>query len=278
MTETSPPKPPNAPPPEEPAKVAHRSSIWEIARRRFITGLITIIPALVTIWAVQFLVGILDNLIGAHVRGPVQDILRAVLGVEQVSTNLVNGVTIGVSLILAIVVIILIGVLSRFIFVRRMIRIGEGIVERIPLVRFFYVTPREVLRTLTTTRKSAKRVVMIEYPRKGIWCIAYATSEIRHHPSGRLLVTVFLPTTPNPTSGFLLMVPAEDVLDINMSTEDAVRFIISGGILSPNNMHTTTFVGFERRPNLPPPEPLTTEEAVADEDPSLRQRRKKNPQ
>jgi len=232
--------------------------------------MITIIPTLITIWAVMILVRLLDGYIGQHLNRPVRLILEGLLGTEEVSTNLVNGVTISLSLIVAIFFIVCIGIFSRFILVRRMIRLGESIVERIPLVRFFYVTPREVLRTLTTSRKSAKRVVMIEYPRKGIWCIAYATSEIRHHPSGRMLVTVFLPTTPNPTSGFLLMVPAEDVLDINMSTEDAVRFIISGGILSPNNMHTTTFAGFDRRPNLPPSEPLTTEESTGEDKPKRR--------
>lgn len=225
----------------------------EVLRSRFIAGLITVIPAMITIWAIMIMADLLNSNVGTLI----DPIVRAFLDLVGWPLRLAAPLTISVSLFLTLLFILAVGVLSRFFLVRRLIRLGERIVERIPLVRFFYVTPREVLRTLTAKRDSVKRVVALEYPRRGIWCIAYATGEIHLQPGNRKIVTVFLPTTPNPTSGFLLMVPAEDVHDINLTTEDAVRFIISGGILSPNSMHTAPFNGLETPPKLPPPEPLT---------------------
>jgi uncharacterized membrane protein len=111
---------------------------------------------------------------------------------------------------------------------------------------------------MTSNRESVKRPVLIEYPRRDIWCLGYATGEIVMKPNGEPLVTVFLPTTPNPTSGFLLLVPMKDVWDLNMSVENAVRMIISGGILSPDNFHVAPFRGLHVAPDLPTPAPLTT--------------------
>lgn len=231
-----------------------RKGMLDLLRRRFLTGLITIIPAAVTVWVIALMVDLLNRNIGTLIRPFVLHYLDF-LGWPSA---MAGPLTIGISLGLTLLFILAVGILSRFFFIRRVIRIGEDIVERIPLVRFFYITPREVLRTLTANRTATKRVVMIEYPRKGIWCVAYATGELFHQPSGRHMVTVFLPTTPNPTSGFLLMVERDEVYDVNLGTEDAVRFIISGGILSPDNLHMARFNGLQNRPDLPPPEPLTT--------------------
>jgi uncharacterized membrane protein len=158
---------------------------------------------------------------------------------------------------LALVVIMAVGYLSTFFFIRRIILIGEGIVTRVPFIKFFYATPKEVLNTLTMPKNdSRKRVVMIEYPRKGIWGFAFATGEINRNPDGARLIAVFLPTTPNPTSGFLLYLPEHDVLDTNISVEDGARLIISGGILSPTDVHTQKFTGLDNPPELPPLGPL----------------------
>ncbi|MDK2972661.1 MAG: hypothetical protein PWP23_2416 [Candidatus Sumerlaeota bacterium] len=241
----------------------------DLLRGRFITGLITIIPAAVTIWVIALMVELLNRNVGALIRPFVQEYLEF-LGWPGA---MAGPLTIGISLGLTLLFIMAAGILSRFFFIRRVIRMGEDIVERIPLIRFFYITPREVLRTLTANRTASKRVVMIEYPRKGVWCVAYATGELFHQPAGHHVVTVFLPTTPNPTSGFLLMVDKDDVYDVNLGTEDAVRFIISGGILAPDNLHMAPFNGLQNKPNLPPPEPLTTHlpsgDAVATGSPAI---------
>lgn len=236
-----------------------RGSHWDWIRNRIAAGLIMIVPGAFTFWVVWQLVLLLDRSLGDLVRPPVETWLE-LLGWPR---HLAGPLTIGLSFMVALLTILAAGILSRFLIVRRAIKIGEEFVDRIPLVRFFYMTPREVLRTLSASKKTIKRVVMIEYPRRGLWCVAYATGEMVHQPDGRSTVSVFLPTTPNPTSGFLLMVPAEDVYDINMTTEDAVRFIISGGILSPRNVHMAPFAGLNRKPVLPPPEPLTTDATLA---------------
>lgn len=227
----------------------------EYLRSRFIAGLITIVPTLVTIWVLGIVVGLLDRSIGGFIRPPIEQFFTF-LGWPQ---RYVAPLTIGVSLVLTILFVLSIGILTRFLFVKRLIRTGENLVERIPLIRFFYITPREVLRTLTRTQRIEKRAVLVEFPRKGCWVIGYATGDLYFQPGNRHMVTVFLPTTPNPTSGYLLIVPAEDVQDMNMPTEDAVRFVISGGILSPSNIHMAPFTGFDKRPDLPPAEPLTTD-------------------
>ncbi len=234
---------------------APKPSVWDILRRRFIGGLITIIPAGITIWAIALLMGLIDGLLGEHLRPLISEALQMVGWSEKFAGPL----SIGISLLISVGFVICIGILTRFLLVRRLIHMGEGIVARIPLVRFFYATPKEVIKILTSKKDSVKRVVLIEYPRKDCWAFAYATSECIHMPDGKLMVSVFMPSTPNPTTGFLMLVPADQVLDINMSTEDAMRMIISGGILSPNHYYTAQFAGMRETPNLPPSEPLTSE-------------------
>lgn len=248
-------------------------SVFERMRGAFVAGLITITPAVITVWAVLALMGLVERIFGPFVE-PVlirwaERLDSFELGIVRMlggASAFVQPLNILFSLLIAVSLIVAVGWLSRFLLFRRILRLGEMAVTRIPLLRFFYVTPKEVIRVMTESRESVKRVVLIEYPRRGIWCIAYATGELIKQPEGREMVTVFLPTTPNPTSGFLLIVPADDVHDIGLSTEDAVRMIISAGILAPNNLNTAPFAGLNNTAKLPPPEPLT-----ADIPPELRQ-------
>ncbi|MCB2156340.1 DUF502 domain-containing protein [bacterium] len=244
-------------PPEE--RQSPKATRWDVFRRRFIAGLITVIPVVITIWVIFLIVGRIDSIFGPFVQPPIEKLVKLLANDSVPADRLVAPLSTFFALIVAVVTITMVGWLTRFLFVRRLIQIGEGMVTRVPLVKFFYLTPKEVINTLTTRRDSLKRVVLIEYPRRGIWCLAYATGEIIRKPDGEALVMVFLPTTPNPTSGFLLMLPMEDVHDINLSVEDGIRLIISGGILAPNAIHTHPFVGLDTEPDLPPSEPLTSE-------------------
>lgn len=246
---------------QQEAPAASPGAIGEFIRKRFFAGLITIIPAIITIWAVVILTNAVQGVFGPFVKPPLNRLAAALDGSEEIPQLLVpyrafvEPLTILLSLFMAVVLIVAVGWMSRFLIFRRVIRLGESTVQRIPLIRFFYKTPKEVLRTITQSKGSMKRVVLIEYPRRGIWCIAYATGEMSLQPDGREMVTVFLPTTPNPTSGFLLILPKDDVRDINLGTEQAVRFIISAGILSPAELHTAQFAGLDRKASLPPPPP-----------------------
>ncbi len=261
MTPSPPPKLPDGSVyPDSRGPERRRATLLEFLRRRFLAGLITLIPTLITVYAVILLMSGITYVFGDLVRPLVQTSFET-WGWDRkwVQDYVVPVTTATISLIVAFAIIVLVGELTRWFLVRKLINIGETILERIPLIRFFYRTPKEVIKLLTQKRQSAKRVVLVEYPRTGVWALAYATGEIMHEPDGQLYITVFMPSTPNPTTGFLMLLPAEQVRDFNVTTEDSFRMIISGGILSPDKMTTRVFSGLETLPDLPPPEPLTSD-------------------
>lgn len=124
---------------------------------------------------------------------------------------------------------------------RTIMRAGEQILHRMPVVRSIYGTLKQIFETvLAQSSRSFREVVLIEYPRRGLWAIAFVTGPTRgeiQRRSPEQLVNVFLPTTPNPTSGFLLFVPARDLVHLNMTIEDGMKLVISGGIVSPPGQH-----------------------------------------
>ena len=227
----------------------------EILRRRFLAGLITIIPALFTIWIVSVSIRLLNRTLGNRLRPQVISFLDAL----NLPAQMAGGLTIAMTLCIMALFVLCVGILTRFLLIRRLIGVGENLVNRIPLIRFFYQTPKEVINILTTRKREIKRLVLIEYPRPGVWAFAYVTGETINQTDDTPMVSVFMPSTPNPTTGFFMLVPASEVRDVNIPMEDAVRMIISAGILSPNHYHTAPFCGIGSTPDLPPPEPLTTE-------------------
>ena len=239
-------------------KKSHPSkTLLERFRRVFLAGILVTVPVFVCVYAVYLIMTLADKVFGAGVD--------QVLGMYFSGFPEDGGISLiirgSISFLLAVVAISFAGWLSTFLIIRKVINIGEFVVNRVPLVKFFYNTPKEVINTLTMPRKgSAKRVVMIEYPRRGIWCLAFATGEVTRRPDGTHLIAVFLPTTPNPTSGFLLYLPSSDVLDTNIPVEQGARMIISGGILGPDFLYTQKFSGLEETPRLPPLDPLTIDE------------------
>lgn len=248
----------------EDKKAHQKKTLIERFRRVFLAGLLVIVPTFVCVYAVYFIMTMADRMFGGAVAW--------MLGLQFSELPEDNNIYIGIkgvlSFLLAIVVVTFVGWLSTFLVIKKLISIGEYIVDRVPLVKFFYNTPKEVINTLTMPRKgAAKRVVMIEYPRREVWCLAFATGEVTRRPDGTHLVAVFLPTTPNPTSGFLLYIPAADVLDTNIPVDQGARMIISGGILGPEYLYTQKFSGLELPPTLPPLAPLTIDENISKEIP-----------
>ena len=120
------------------------------------------------------------------------------------------------------------------------VRLGEWVVRKIPLISSIYSLLKKVFETFLSNKSSAfKKVVLLEYPRKGIWILGLVSTDTEGEVKDILktdMVNVFIPTTPNPTSGFLIFVPLEDVIYLDMSVEEALKFIISGGIVSPEKM------------------------------------------
>jgi uncharacterized membrane protein len=147
-----------------------------------------------------------------------------------------------ITFLLAASVVYLIGFLSKIIFVARLIRLGEGMLSRIPVVRYLYNTTKQIMDSIALMKLSnINKVVILEYPRKGILAMAFVTGVIRQ-PGKEDLISIFIPSTPNPTTGFYLMVPPEQIWDVNLTFEQGTKMIISGGIISLGEIEMKPFV------------------------------------
>ena len=143
----------------------------------------------------------------------------------------------GFGVIVGIFILLVTGMLAANLFGRRLVAFWESILGRIPLVRTIYTSVKQVLETIfTTNSNSFRKVVLVEYPRQGIWSMGFLTNKgIRaaSKASGQNLVSVFVPTTPNPTSGFIIMFPEQDVKELDLTVEDGFKYIISMGVVVP---------------------------------------------
>lgn len=143
----------------------------------------------------------------------------------------------GLGLVIAVVFFILVGWFAKNIFGRLVIRVSEGIVHRLPIVRTIYKGTKQVFETVMGNQAQAFReVVMFEFPRRGLWALGFVTSTTKgevQRLTAEEVVNVFYPTTPNPTSGFLIFIPKKDLIFLSMTVEEAIKMIVSGGILTP---------------------------------------------
>ena len=195
-------------------------------RRWFMAGLLFWIPVGATVLVIRFLIGLLD---ASLVLLP--PALRPDAWLAQPLPI--------VGAVLSIVIIILTGALVANFLGRKLLAWGEQIVSRIPLVRSLYTGIKKAAETiLSDTGESFRQVLLIEYPRKGIWTIAFQTGtplgEVQELTADEV-ITVFVPTTPNPTSGFIVLVPRKDVIPMKMSVEEGLRLIISLGVVTPES-------------------------------------------
>ncbi len=199
---------------------APRASVGRVLRRYFLTGLIVLLPVVVTVSVLWRFFFALDDILGRFVE-----------------TYLGRSVP-GVGLVALIALILGIGAIASNFLGKRVIRIGEQLVARVPLMGWIYRTTKQLFSTFLEERgQSFRKVVLVNYPHKGTYSVAFVTSESPTQIEGSLgkgFVTVFLPTTPNPTSGFLLVVPAEDIVPMNLSVDEGLRLVISAGALSEN--------------------------------------------
>jgi len=201
-------------------------------RAYFLAGILVTAPLVITFalarWVIEFVDERIVPLIPAKYNPDIY--LRDVLGVEI-------GLP-GFGLMVLVVGITLIGALTAGFVGRTLVRWGERILDQVPIVRSLYSGSKQILETvLQQQSKAFRQAVLVEYPRKGLWAIAFVTApttgEIKRQLEEKELVNVFLPTTPNPTSGFLLFVPAKDAILLNMTVEEAVKMVISAGIVTP---------------------------------------------
>ncbi len=203
-----------------------RRSIAAAVRNNFLTGLVVVAPVLITFYIIWGIITFVDS--------------RIVPWVPQVynpSTYIEYDVP-GFGLFVFVVVTSIVGYFTKNLFGRQIVRTIESWVERMPIVRSIYNALKQIVETiLSQSASSFQKACLIEYPRKGIWSMAFVatrtTGEIPRRAGDRELISVFLPSTPNPTTGFLLFVPAEDVVLLEMSIEEAAKLIISAGLVVP---------------------------------------------
>ena len=201
-----------------------RKSISIIAKLRnyFITGIVILIPIGITFYLVKFFISISPKLIPNNIN-PNNYLPYSIPGLE---------------IVLAVIFITLIGGLSLSFIGKKILQIFNDLLKKIPILRTIYSAIGQMAETLAPKRKSKKSVVLVEYPRKGSWAVGFATKDNKGEIAKRTnksLVNVFIPTTPNPTSGFLLMYPKEDIIYLDMNFEEASKFIISAGTSNPKN-------------------------------------------
>lgn len=193
-------------------------------RTNFLTGLAVVLPVSLTIYLVWSFVGFVDS---------------RVLPFLPAKYNPANYVDIrGMGLVVFLVFTTFVGALTKGLFGRSIVRMAESLVDRMPIVRSIYNGLKQIVETVfSQSSKSFEKACLVEYPRKGIWAIAFVSTEaggeVLQRTGATDLLSVFLPTTPNPTSGFLLFIPKSEVIILDMDVEEAAKLIISAGLVIP---------------------------------------------
>ena len=204
------------------SKKKKRRSLTLIFRNYFITGVVVLIPIGFTLYLSKILIGLSSKLIPENIN-PNSYLPYAIPGIE---------------IIVSVIVITIVGGLSLSFLGKRILKLIDDLFKRIPFLRTIYSAILQMTETFSNKDNDKKSVVLIEYPRKDVWAVGFATKENKGEMSektNKKLINVFVPTTPNPTSGFLLMFPAEDVIYLNMTFEEASKFIVSAGTSSGKN-------------------------------------------
>lgn len=195
-------------------------------KRWIIAGLLVWIPLVATVWVLQLLINFLD---------------RSLLLVPPPwrPGNLLGFEIPGLGIVLSLALILLTGFFAANFIGKRVVRAGESLLARIPLVRTIYSSVKRLTETvLDENSTSFRKVLLIQWPRQGLWTLAFQTGnpvQAVEKQTGIEMLTIFVPTTPNPTSGFIMFSPREDVIELDMAVEDAVRMVISLGAVTPDN-------------------------------------------
>tara|TARA_B100000963_G_C22451155_1_gene591172 strand:+ start:75 stop:689 length:615 start_codon:yes stop_codon:yes gene_type:complete len=198
-----------------------KKSIFSKIRNNFIAGIVVLIPIGITLYLTLFLIRISGKIIPREIN----------------PNNYLPFNVPGLEIIIALILITLIGWLSLSFLGKKFFELFNNILKKIPILRTIYSAIGQMTETFTKPNDKQKSVVLLEYPRKGVWAVGFATKEnegIIKNKVGQDIINVFLPTTPNPTSGFLLMVPKADLIYLDVSFEQASKFIVSAGTTNIN--------------------------------------------
>ena len=194
-------------------------------RSWFLTGILVMTPLILTIYVAWAFITFVDNLV------------VPIVPYDYRPSNYLPFSIPGLGLIIVFIFTTFVGLLATGLFGRTLIRVWENVLNRMPVVRSVYSAIKQILETVMATQSDAfRQAVLVQYPRKDIWAIGFVTGSTKGEVGKRVdkkMVNVFMPTTPNPTSGFLLFFPEEDLIFLNMSVEDALKLVVSGGMVVP---------------------------------------------
>lgn len=197
-----------------------KKKIFLKAKQIFITGLIGLIPIVVTIYAIYLLFITLDNFL--------KEIIYKIIG-QNIP---------GIGILALFIIIFMTGFIITTMLGKKLLVISETIMTKIPLIKNIYFATKEVTQVFSSGKNKFLKTVLVEYPRKGLYAIGFVTypSLKIHEEIASSMVCVFIPTTPNPTSGILLIVPEKEIISLSISVEESIRLVISGGIVVPDKL------------------------------------------
>ncbi|PIS30866.1 hypothetical protein COT42_02230 [Candidatus Saganbacteria bacterium CG08_land_8_20_14_0_20_45_16] len=197
--------------------------MWQKLSSYFLRGLITLLPLLVTIWLLFFLFTFLDSILG------------------NVITLMIGHAIPGLGFIITILLIFIVGYFATYIIGAQLFNIGEEILCRVPIVKSIYSAAKQINDVLFMQKHANeyRRACLFEYPRKGLWTVGFVTSDATVEIEAKIkekMINVFVANTPTPATGFLVLVPAREVVLLDMKIEDAFKYVVSGGVLKPSTL------------------------------------------
>ena len=204
------------------SKNKKKRSLTLVLRNYFITGVVVLIPIGITLYLTKFFIGISSKIIPENIN-PNNYLPYAVPGLE---------------ILISVIIITIVGGLSLSFLCKKILKLIDDLFKRIPFLRTIYSAILQMTETFSNSKNDKKSVVLIQYPRKGVWAVGFATKENKGEmaqKTNQKLISVFVPTTPNPTSGFLLMFPLDEVIYLDMTFEEASKFIVSAGTSTGKN-------------------------------------------
>ncbi|HCE07651.1 MAG TPA: hypothetical protein DIT28_15280 [Oxalobacteraceae bacterium] len=196
-------------------------------RKYFITGLLILVPLAITLWVLNLIIGTMDQ---SLLLLPPRWRPEALFGFHIP----------GIGTILTLLIIFFTGLAARNFIGNQVVRVWEGILIRIPVVNSIYSSVKQVSDTLfSSTGNAFRKALLVQYPRQGSWTIAFLTGvpggDVKNHLVGDY-ISIYVPTTPNPTSGFFLMIPRADAIELDMNVDEALKYIVSMGVVSPESL------------------------------------------
>jgi uncharacterized membrane protein len=212
---------------EEVKRIRSKSSLRETLQKDFFAGLLVFLPVVITLGFLGWVIGILDSVL---------DVLPGGLNPKTYLPFAIPGL----GAVITLGLILFLGFLTKGVATRRFLAAWDNIFVQIPVFRGVYTAAKKLVQTFLGQSQSNRQVVMLEYPRKGIYTVGFAMGRAWHELEKKNeapLVNVFVPTTPNPTSGFYLLVPANEISPVEMSMEEALKLITSGGLITPDDNH-----------------------------------------